>query len=650
MKLTSFLLILFYIFFNISLSQGQNISGRILDQDTGNKLSDTEIKINGASFLTDPSGKFFASGEFDDIIQLTIDADGYNPYSLEIDNSEKSNINLGIIFLGRKTDELSDNEDRYVIQSGQLDLIELDESVPSLLSASWDPFGSNANYNFGVTRFNPRGLTQDYSQIYLNGLPFNNLSNGRYFYSLWGGLNDVFKSKYSQHGLNTTDYGIGGFAGQQDIDLRASSQRKQTKATLSTSNRTYQYRAMLTHSSGMSQKGWAYSLSLSRRWGSGGYIEGTYYDAYAYFASVEKKINDKHSLNAVTFAAPTIRGRGSSSTQEMYDLVDDNFYNPNWGLQNGKVRNSREYRTNQPVYMLRHDFQLNANTKINTSVGYQTGKYGSTRLNWLEAADPRPDYYRNLPYANKDNPAAAAIITEKYQNDIDTRQINWEELYAINRDRSITVVDLEGNPENNFDANISAYMIEEQRYDNDKFVFQSHINHQFSEHISLNAGIQYQYDLNHNYKLVDDLLGGTYFLDIDNFAIRDFPDDPFIIQNDISQPNRLLVEGDVYGYDYNIHNRNMNTWATLNLQYQKFDFSLSGSVHQTDFWREGLVANGKFPEDSKGESERQSFTHGMLKAGTTYKIDGRNYVYANAAYQSRAPFSRYGFFISTNKK
>lgn len=643
MKLTSFLLILFYVLFNISLLNSQAITGKVMDASNGNFLPDLEVNINDKVFLTDAGGKFYAENTFGDSILMSISTRGYRDYSLKIDNINKESINLGMLFLETSSDIVPSLDDQYVIASGQLDIVELDESIPSLLSASWDPFGSNANYNFGVTRFNPRGLSQDYSYLYLNGLPFNNLSNGRYFFSLWGGLNDVFRSEYAQHGLNVTDFGIGGFAGLQDVDLRASSQRKQTQATMSFSNKTYLYRAMFTHSSGLNPKGWAYSISLSRRWGDGGYVEGTYYDNYAYFVSLEKRLGDRHALNLVAFASPTVRGRASAATQEMYDLLGTNYYNPNWGLQNGKVRNSREYRTHQPVFILRHDFNINDQTQISTSAGLQTGRYGSTRLDWLEASDPRPDYYRNLPYANRDQPVSAATIAEKYRTDINTSQINWDELIAINRDRVYTVIDPNGNEANNFDENISAYIVEEQRYDNQKMVFQSHVNHRFNDYLAFNGGIQFQYDLNHNFKLVDDLLGGSYYLDIDDFALRDFPDDYSIIQNDIDNPNRLLVEGDKFGYDYEIHNRNANAWMSIQSQLKKIDFDISASIQHTSFWRNGLVANGKFPETSKGESEHQSFLHGTAKLGMTYKINGRNYLYGNIAYQSRPPFSRYAF-------
>ncbi|NNK90767.1 MAG: TonB-dependent receptor [Saprospiraceae bacterium] len=644
MKYQWFPLFLFLLLFNTSSLSGQSFSGRILDQDTGNPLTNVEVNISDQAILTDVNGRFSITNDFPANIVLSINHEGYNQYNLEIENSDKEDLSLGIIFLKTSNAAVSSEfDDNAILDERRLQMLSDDNEVSSLLSAAWDPFGSLADYNFSVTRFNPRGLAQNHSLIYLNNLPFNNLSNGSFFWSLWGGLNDMFRNRYAQHGLNTTDYSVGGMAGAMDIDLRASSQWKQTRFTYSLSNRSYQHRAMLTHSSGLNKSGWSYALSVSRRWGNEGYVAGTHYDAYSYFASVDKKINDQHTLNAVLFAAPTVRGRGSASTQEMYDLTDDNFYNPNWGLQGGEVRNSREYRSHQPVFMLRHDFTLSDNTKIVTSAGIQTGKFGSTRLDWLEGADPRPDYYRNLPYANKDNPAAAEVIADAIANDELARQIDFDELIRINQQRQYLVIDPTGNSANNYYENISAYVIEEQRYDNDKLAFQSHLNHKVNDRITFNSGIQFIYDRNHQYRVLADLLGGSYYLDIDDFALRDFPDDYNIIQNDLSRPNRLLTEGDIYGYNHYIHNQNVNAWSSVNVVLPKVDLNFAASIQNTRFWREGLVQNGKFPDNSLGDSETESHLHGLLKAGMTYKINGRNYVYLNTSYMSRAPYSRYAF-------
>ena len=58
---------------------------------------------------------------------------------------------------------------------------------------------------------------------------------------------------------------------------------------------------------------------------------GVYYNAFGYFAAVEKQFNSQHRLALSILGAPTERGAQQASTQEVYDLVGNNYYNPNWG-------------------------------------------------------------------------------------------------------------------------------------------------------------------------------------------------------------------------------------------------------------------------------------------------------------------------------
>ena len=106
------------------------------------------------------------------------------------------------------------------------------------------------------------------------------------------------------------------------------------------SNRSYDHRLMAAWSSGFDKKGWAASFCLSTRLGNEGYVEGTFYEGYAAFVGVEKKFNLRHRLAMTAFGSPTRRGKMMPTTQEAYDLAGSNFYNPNWGWQNGEKRNS----------------------------------------------------------------------------------------------------------------------------------------------------------------------------------------------------------------------------------------------------------------------------------------------------------------------
>ncbi|MEZ4985439.1 MAG: hypothetical protein R2795_10440 [Saprospiraceae bacterium] len=64
---------------------------------------------------------------------------------------------------------------------------------------------------------------------------------------------------------------------------------------------------------------------------------------------------------------------------------------------------------------------------------------------------------------------------------------------------------------------------------------------------------------------------------------------------------------------------------------------MAGSYGNAEFRRFGYVANGKFPNDSDGDSETASFAEYGAKGGVTYKLNGRNYLSLNGAYQTKAP-------------
>ncbi len=148
-------------------------------------------------------------------------------------------------------------------------------------------------------------------------------------------------------------------------------QRKQIRARYAISNRLYTNAVMLTASTGLMPGGWAVSVSGSRRWAEEGWYDGTFFDGYSYFLSVDKKFGDKHSLNLTFLGAPSTRGRNGDTFQEMYDLAGTTRYNPNWGYWNGEKRNASVNHSHQPIALLRYDWTPSINTNLMaTSVSY----------------------------------------------------------------------------------------------------------------------------------------------------------------------------------------------------------------------------------------------------------------------------------------
>ena len=517
------------------------------------------------------------------------------------------------------------------------------QNISSLLTAGRDPFYTAASFNFSPVRFRIRGYDNDHFSTFMNGIPMDNLDNGFTPFGLWGGLNDVMRNRDVSWGLRYNTFAYGDIGSNTHIDARASRQRAQTSFSYAASNRNYNNRIMITHSTGMSKNGWAFTVSGSRRWAYEGYVPGTYYNGWGYFAAADKRINQNHLLSLAVFGAPTENGRQGASVQEMLDLAGTNFYNPNWGYQNGKKRNASIGRTHQPVIILTHDFRLNNNTTLTTAAGYSFGDRSITALDWYNAADPRPDYYRYLPsytstWASTPDPVQGQQLYDLMKSDINYRQINWQNLYNVNRASFSSIANANGIPGNTVSGMRSRYIIEERVINTKRLNLNSVLNTKFGDYIDFTAGASFQSQNNHYFKKVDDLLGGEFYVNLNQFAERDFPVDNSANQFDLDRPNRILYEGDKFGYDYNIEISRVAGWAQGVFKFSKVDLFAAGQLSHTQFFREGNVRNGLFPDDSKGKGTDNSFTDFAGKGGVTYKIDGRNYVYVNGSYMTRAPY------------
>ena len=230
------------------------------------------------------------------------------------------------------------------------------------------------------------------------------------------------------------------------------------------------------------------------------------------------------------------------------------------------------------------------------------------------------------------------MLYDLMKSDINYRQINWQRLYDVNRASFATVNNANGIPGNTVSGSRSRYIIEERIINTKRFNANSVINTKFGEHIDFTAGASYQQQNNHYFKKVDDLLGGQFYLNVNQFAERDFPVDNSANQFDLDNPNRILYKGDKFGYDYNINISRASGWAQGVFKFSKIDFFLAGSVSYTQFHRDGNTKNGLFPDNSKGKGIENEVTNYAGKAGITYKIDGRNYIFANGSYQTRAPY------------
>ena len=511
------------------------------------------------------------------------------------------------------------------------------EAVSGVLGVGRDPFLNIASFTWSGYGFKKRGNRQDHQELSINGVPMNDAASDRLYWGQIGGLNDVFKTKTSSYGLEQFDYGFGGSVGAVYLDATAASQRRQTRFTYSLSNRLYTHRIMLTHNSGPQKAGWAYSFSLSSRWANEGYVPGTFYDSRSFYAALSKTVSSVHKINLTTFGASSSRGRSSRTYQEAYELAGSSYYNPEWGFQNGRKRNAAVSYSFRPVILLNYEYAPSQSTHWNTAVSYQSGKTTSTSLDWYNAPDPRPDYYRYLPgfYLLSDPPdslraGAYAAAFAEYP------QIDWDAMYQANYANRLPPANGTGDS-----LRRSLYVLGNDVEDIRKWTVSSYLQKALNDHVNLLAGFSYIRQDSRNYRELLDLLGGDYFLNINSFAERvgSATNATTFIQYDLNQPDRMVREGDQYGYSYLIHVRKVSGWAQLAHSSRRWDYFMAVQGGSTSYEREGLYRNGLYSSGngSFGRSGKQSFTNYGFKGGATFKINARNYLFLNAGHNSDAP-------------
>jgi hypothetical protein len=615
----------FFILF-ISFTQGQTgkVSGKVAESGTGAAVPHINVQIPSLklSTATNAEGYF----EFRKVpygkYTISFSSEFYESYQTTVELKNESLLLPGVEIKKKAT------ESEGISEISTLVLDQEDENksqgVSGLLHSSEDVFVSTSGYVFGSMFFRPRGYDSENRGVLMSGTDVADPENGRSNFSEWGGLNDAMRNKESFNCIDPTPYSFSRIGGLTYINTRASGFRKQIKFSYSLSNRQYNNRAMLTYATGLMNNGWAFAVSGSRRWANEGYQEGTFYDGWSYFLAAEKKFSKKHSLALTVFGAPTKRGASAGTVQEAYDLSGSVYYNPNWGYQEGKKRNARVKANNEPEFILNHYWNINETTKLNTAVGYSFGTNEWTSLNWYNAPDPRPDYYRYLPSYYKADPGTAATLTKMWEENPAVRQINWDNMYMVNY-------------LNNATGNQARYIVENNVNNTSHFTFNTVLDKEVKSNIDVTGGLNFSLYRGWHYKVMDDLLGGNYWVDIDQYNERDFPDENSK-QNDLNNPNRIIYQGDKFGYNYAAHINNINLWGQGNFTYNKIDYYVSASLTGTQFWRTGYYRNGRHPDNSYGDSKKYNFFDYGLKAGLTYKITGRNFLTADGFYLTRAPY------------
>lgn len=511
-------------------------------------------------------------------------------------------------------------QDQYTNEST---LTEGDEEVPfipSLLQSGKDLFSALTGFSFSIRRFRMKGLSNRYFSQSIHEISMNQLSDGNIPWANWGGLNEVTSNNQYATGLKDNEFQFGALGNAVFMQLNASKLFPQTTVTLNLSNRNYHQRIAFTKVWSESKNGWSFASSIAYKQGVGGQLKANEFKGFSYFLSIDKRLRN-HLFSLVLLGNSQMNTRTAAITEELAGLAASKQYQPGWGLQANKIRNANWQFNHQPMILFSHEYNLHEKIKQISTLLLSSGEKYTTALDWYNAADPRPDYYRYLPSFFTDSLLAQDVLSQIQLNPSQL-QINWDHLYWINQNSS--------------SDKRARYLLEDRVERNKKIALNTRYRIQLNNRLLISFQGQYRKEVYTYFKRINDLLGAKYSINWNQFAEDNLPNST-AIQNDLNHPNQIIRVGDSFGYHYAMH---LSQWLIMSqavYTMPKFDLNAAIEYTSTYYQREGKYRNGVFPQNSFGLSEPNYFNNGQIKMGITYKLNGRNYYYFRTAFSSKPP-------------
>ena len=689
-----------------------SLRGKVVSEDGARPIEGVKVTLAGQdiSTMTNLQGEFVLI--YLDAIdeEVIFEAEGYITDIQLVSLQENRSNDMGSVTL--KTDIQREMQDEILLTLTEADLNDDEgksQAMSSGSSASIDVFNNTTSYAWSTARYRGRGYDQNAESYYINGINFTSAERGTFNYSSMGGLNDASRNREVVNAIEANNFAFGGIGQSTNYLMDASRYAQGWKVGVAASNRNYKGRLTATYASGVLSNGWAFVGQLAWRYSpllnmKGIIGEGCDYNSFGYFFSAEKRWGNNKRLSILTFGSPTQRGQNAAVTQEAVDLTGSIYYNPYWGFQNGKPRNSREVKSFDPTVIASYFWQIDDKQSFQVGLGLHYSLYSNSALTFFNAPDPRPDYYRNMPsfmfdgqlntrgnFISKDlngnslgvgswydgqylggsiNRESYITLTELWKSrDNVTTQINWDALYAANYANNYA--DPTGS---------ASYIVERRHNDIAEASANALYTNSKADHLKLTAGLELKTSNGIHYKTVDDLLGGNQWIDIDAFADRDIKElasnigmtqaeIELVRQNNISSDpatlNRAVHKGDLFGYNYQIEMNSAKLWAQNEWSWNEVDFYYALQFTASSFQRNTNMLNGRAwyqayinpsqapyllgPQYEQIMSGKYSqaykgyahyFIDPAFKIGATYKIDGHNSLKVNALAETAAPYAR----------
>jgi len=597
MKKITKLLMVMLCFVMTSTIFGQTITGIVNAEDGPLPGANVIVKGTTNGTTTDFDGKFSLKvTEGSGIIEVSFV--GYNNKDVSYTVAADETKDLGTIVLtsDNTLDEIVITAVSFAIDRktpvavSTIKAVEIEaklgsQEFPEILKSTPGVYATKSGGGFGDGRINLRGFNSENVAVMINGVPVNDMENGRVFWSNWAGLADVTSAMQVQRGLGASKVAVPSIGGTINILSKTTDVEKGGMVRVSTGNDGYQ-KYGITLSTGLLENGFAATVSAARTTGDG-YVDGTEFKGTNYFVNISKQLGTNHKLSLTSFGAPQRHGQrqNRSSIARYRDAEQGIKFNPDWGYKNGQVVHVEDNFYHKSQTSLNHYWTISDKSSLSTALyaSWGTGGGGGT----------------------------AGTNTGLFGNRLggDDQPIDLDNIVEINRANG---------------ALGSEAILRASRNDHSWFGLLSTYKTDLSDKLAFVAGVDLRTYTGEHFREVTDLLGGQYYLDVDSRG-----DD-----NNVNNPNAAQKVGDKMAY----HNDGEVGWQGLftQLEYDNDVVAgfISASFSNTSYRRVDYF--NYLDSDPLQTTDKFNFSGFGVKGGANYNLNEYNHIFVNIGYFEKA--------------
>jgi outer membrane cobalamin receptor len=601
-KFNKFLCIAVLALFSTVMYAQSTINGKIIDGDMNAPLPGANIIVKGTSTgaTTDFDGNFTLNTKSNSG-EIVVSYVGYVSQTIAFSGDTdlgtitllSSNVGLDEIMIvasvavDRKTPVAVST-----VRAADIQLKLGTQEFPEVLKSTPGVYATKSGGGYGDGRINLRGFDSENVAVMINGVPVNDMENGRVYWSNWAGLGDVTSSMQVQRGLGASKVAVPSVGGTINILSKTTDVQVGGNAYTTLGNDGFK-KFGFTYSTGLMDNDFAATVSVAKTDGDG-YVDGTPFNAVSYFVNLSKQLNESHKLSFTAFGAKQRHGQRQNrhTIATFRDSERGKKYNSDWGYKQGQLTSVEDNFYHKPQISLNHYWSINEKTSLSTAAYVSFGSGGGGGFGG----------------------------TNKFRFDDQDYRIG--NLGTVNFDKIVEENEAAG-------VNGSESFLRASRNDHNWYGILSTIKTDLSDEFVLLGGLDYRNYTGKHFTEVTDLLGGQYVNDNAN----------------VNNLNAQAQVGDKIFYDNDGKVGWLGAFAQLEYSKDKLAGFVSFNASNTSYQRVDRFLY--LDSNPLQESDKYSFFGYGAKGGANYNIDGNHNIFVNLGYFEKAPYFN-SIFASRN--